>query len=267
MAEERSIEQCLHVLGLEPGATLADVKEAHRFLVQTFHEDKYPAGSTMRDKAREKMVAINDAYDKLKKFFAEHPDGIPEGGWQKQGSQGTTSTDGGDMDWQAWQNQQTSGADSEVKQWQEQEKARRESLKTEEAKTQRKGIANFSLIGAWLVLAVMWMGHGCTGSEHQYSDGSTLNYMREAFEYKRKMGTATQADADRLREATDQWNKDADKNNGSMIFLYVMLAGLIYVTVFKRPNNYIKTWIDTGKFEATYADKKDTDKPKPEVKA
>jgi preprotein translocase subunit Sec63 len=39
--EQKTTEQHFRNLGLEPGASMAEVKEAYRFLVQTFHEDKY----------------------------------------------------------------------------------------------------------------------------------------------------------------------------------------------------------------------------------
>ena len=59
--QAQPIERYFTVLGLEAGASLADVKEAYRFLVQTFHEDKYPADSPYKARAHEKMVELNDA--------------------------------------------------------------------------------------------------------------------------------------------------------------------------------------------------------------
>src|SRR5882724_5266160 len=73
--DTKPIESCFGTLGLEPGATFAEVKEAYRFLVQTFHEDKYPAHSPYKEKAHLKMVELNDAYEKLKKFFQDNPSG------------------------------------------------------------------------------------------------------------------------------------------------------------------------------------------------
>src|ERR1700734_914963 len=101
--EQKSIEQHFRNLGLEPGASLAEVKEAYRFLVQTFHEDKYPADHPYRDRARNKMVKLNDSYDQLKTFFHENPTGEPPGGWSsKDAAQDEYRSDGDTMDWKSW---------------------------------------------------------------------------------------------------------------------------------------------------------------------
>jgi hypothetical protein len=244
MEEIKSIEKCFQVLDLKVTASFAEVKEAHRFLVQAFHEDKYPVDSPLRVKAMEKMIEINDAYHKLKNFFAENPDG-----WKvvADGSEG--GGDGDDeMDWQSWQRKQENKADDAVKEWQEEEQIRRIKIKLEEERTQRKTLVNFGMLGAWLVVGVMWMGHGCTGAEHQYSDGSRLGYFRDALNYKESMGTATSADYEHLQAAKNEWNGDAEKNNGSMIVLYSMLAGLGYLSVFPKPRRCLANWIENATF-------------------
>jgi hypothetical protein len=246
MEEPKSIEKCFLVLDLKVTASFAEVKEAHRFLVQAFHEDKYPVDSPLRVKAMEKMIEINDAYHKLKNFFAENPDG-----W-KVGFDGSETAEDADeeMDWQSWQRKQESRADDAVKEWQEEEKVRRVKIKLEEERTQRKSLVNFGMLGAWLVLGVMWMNHGCTGVEHQYSDGSSVNYFGEARNYQASMGTASSADYERLQAAKNKWNRDAEKNNGSIIVLYVMLGGLGYLSVFPKPRRCLANWIEN----ATFAD-------------
>lgn len=158
MEENKTIEKCFRVLDLQVTASLTEVKEAHRFLVQTFHEDKYPVDSPMRVKAMEKMIEINDAYHKLKIFFEENPDG-----WKVAGGDSEDTDE--EMDWQSWQRNQENRADDAVKEWQEEEQIRRIKIKLEEERTQPKNVVNFGMIGAWIVLGVMWMGHGCTGVE------------------------------------------------------------------------------------------------------
>ena len=50
------------VLGLEPGATSAEVKKAYHKLSRQHHPDKNPQDP---EGAAEKMTAINNAYEKL----------------------------------------------------------------------------------------------------------------------------------------------------------------------------------------------------------
>ena len=97
----------------------------------------------------------------------------------------------------------------------------------------------------------MWVGHGCSGTAHKIGDGTSVDYMASALRYKQKMGTATQHDVDRLNAEKQKWNDDADENNRSMVFLYLYLGGMIYLTIAQRPKNYILDWIETGKFKRT----------------
>ncbi len=257
MEEIKTTAKCFRVLDLPITASLAEVKEAHRFLVQTFHEDKYPVDSPMRVKAMEKMIEINDAYHKLKIFFEENPDGYKVGATTS--GAGAVADDDDEMDWQTWQTRQESRADDAVKEWQEEEQIRRIKIKLEEERTQRKSLVNFGMIGAWLVVGVMWMGHGCTGVEHRYTDGSKIDYFRDALNYKISMGTATSSDYERLLGAKNQWNNDAEKNNGSMLLLYLMAAGLGYVSVFPKPRRCIANWIETASFADPEANVKDVE--------
>ncbi|RTL42428.1 MAG: J domain-containing protein [Candidatus Melainabacteria bacterium] len=259
MAEKKSIEKCFQILGLELSASLDDVKSAHRFLVQTFHEDKYPADSPMRAKAKEKMIELNDAYERLKNFFEENPEGYKRKSAGRDGLNGVgdrhrdrygdeeAGADGGEeMDWQAWQSQQETRAAGAIEEWQAEEQERRAAVKLDEERTQRKHCVNFGMIGAWLVLGLMWIGHYGTGVEHRYTDMSRVEYFKDALAYKIQMGTATTGDVERLNQSKDRWNVDAEKNNGSMVVLVTMLLGMSYVSLFPKPKRLIANWIETG---------------------
>lgn len=52
-------------LGLEPGATPAEVKQAYRDMANIWHPDRFAHDPRLQDKAQEKMKAINDAYNRL----------------------------------------------------------------------------------------------------------------------------------------------------------------------------------------------------------
>lgn len=159
--DTKPIEASFRVLGLEPGATLAEVKEAYRFFVQTFHEDKYPAHSPYKEKAHQKMIEINDAYEKLKTFFQENPSGQPAGGWDTDPGKQTDFRSGndGEMDWQSWQKNQEDSWNSELKQWYEGDLARRTQAKQEEEKTRRQTIVNTTRIGLVIAFAYLVLGH------------------------------------------------------------------------------------------------------------
>lgn len=256
MSDNKSIEKCFQILDLELTATFADVKEAHRFLVQTFHEDKYPRDSAMKTRAREKMIELNAAYEQLKKFFEEHPEGyanegVSEGGVAGDGAGGGAADgyDCGDepeMDWRTWQSRQTASADCAIKQWQQEEGQRLAKVKVEDEKTRRKHLVNFGIAAAWLVLLMMGTGHDATAFMHKYYDGVHVNDAGETFKYKCSMGTATRNDLNVLNQCKEQWNSDVDECGRSFLVIITMLAGLSYVTFFPKPRLHIANWIETG---------------------
>jgi hypothetical protein len=64
---EKSIRELCGVLGLAPGASAQEVKQAYRDLVQFWHPDKHAEKSArLRQLAEDKMKEINEAYETLK---------------------------------------------------------------------------------------------------------------------------------------------------------------------------------------------------------
>jgi hypothetical protein len=53
------------ILGLEPGATPAALKSAHRDLAQVWHPDRFTSNPRLQKFAQEKLREINDAYARL----------------------------------------------------------------------------------------------------------------------------------------------------------------------------------------------------------
>lgn len=56
------------LLGLQPGATLDDVKTAYRDLAQVWHPDRFPENDRLRVKAMHNQQLINEAYTVLQKY-------------------------------------------------------------------------------------------------------------------------------------------------------------------------------------------------------
>jgi DnaJ like chaperone protein len=71
-AEEVSEDKYYAILGLAPGAGFADIKAAYRKLSMQYHPDKVGhLGEEFKKVAEEKMKEINNAYEFLKRKFAE----------------------------------------------------------------------------------------------------------------------------------------------------------------------------------------------------
>jgi DnaJ like chaperone protein len=65
----RSESQYYEILGLEPGATPEQIKNAYRKLSMQYHPDKVAyLGEEFRRVAEEKMKELNEAYQHLKKM-------------------------------------------------------------------------------------------------------------------------------------------------------------------------------------------------------
>jgi len=60
------MSECYRVLEVAPGASLEEVREAWRDLVQVWHPDRFRANSRLHQKAEERLKRINLAYETLK---------------------------------------------------------------------------------------------------------------------------------------------------------------------------------------------------------
>ena len=58
--------ECYNLLGLNPGASLEELKEAHRDLAKVWHPDRFVHDPHLQEKAQEKLKKINEAYDQLR---------------------------------------------------------------------------------------------------------------------------------------------------------------------------------------------------------
>jgi hypothetical protein len=65
--------EALDVLGLKPGATPVERKEAYRDLVKVWHPDRFGSDLRLRQKAEEKLQQINDAYRVLESSTGAEP--------------------------------------------------------------------------------------------------------------------------------------------------------------------------------------------------
>ncbi|MCS1407836.1 MAG: Secretory immunoglobulin A-binding protein EsiB [Verrucomicrobia subdivision 3 bacterium] len=63
------IQRAYQTLGLEPGATLPQVKEAWRDLIQVWHPDRFPNNPNLQRKAQEQTKDLNEARDALKRYL------------------------------------------------------------------------------------------------------------------------------------------------------------------------------------------------------
>src|SRR2546430_16104529 len=59
------LARCYRVLGLEPRASLEEVKSAYRDLVTVWHPDRFGHNERLRSKAEQQLKEINLAYDYL----------------------------------------------------------------------------------------------------------------------------------------------------------------------------------------------------------
>lgn len=63
------INKCFEILGLKPGASLEEVKEAYGDLVKVWHPDRFSHDPKLQAKAQEKLREINEAYQKVQDFL------------------------------------------------------------------------------------------------------------------------------------------------------------------------------------------------------
>ncbi|WP_243146821.1 J domain-containing protein [Scytonema sp. UIC 10036] len=60
--EKEKIQSAYTILGLQPGASQSEVKQAYRTLVKKWHPDLFMNNPQQQKQAQEKMRLINEAY-------------------------------------------------------------------------------------------------------------------------------------------------------------------------------------------------------------
>jgi hypothetical protein len=80
------LEDCYRLLELDPGASDAEVKLAHRDLTKVWHPDRFGHDASLRQKAEERLKAVNEAYETIR--------ASRESGWS--GTPRPTPGEGGD---------------------------------------------------------------------------------------------------------------------------------------------------------------------------
>lgn len=79
------LDRYYKILGLEPGASPEEVKQAYRDLCRVWHPDRFPNDPRLQQKAQEKQKEINEAYEHLKSFRPGPGSRTPPGESQSQG--------------------------------------------------------------------------------------------------------------------------------------------------------------------------------------
>lgn len=64
--DDNDILKYYEILGLKPGATEVQIKQAYRKLAKVWHPDRFPNDPSLQEMAQEKLKEINLAYDYLK---------------------------------------------------------------------------------------------------------------------------------------------------------------------------------------------------------
>ncbi|GAB1543796.1 hypothetical protein NUACC21_64720 [Scytonema sp. NUACC21] len=75
MSARINIDEAYSVLGLKPGASQAEVKQAYRKLVKIWHPDRF-VSLQQKQEAEDKLKLINEAYNTLKSYqpiYQEQP--------------------------------------------------------------------------------------------------------------------------------------------------------------------------------------------------
>lgn len=247
------------MLGLEPGVSSAQVKEAYKHCLQAYHPDKFEAGSSSQKWASERLILVKDAYEKLQEFFKENPSGEPPGGWPGAAKQNSGPSDS--TDWQTWEQEQSGSFAEEVKAW-EQRQQEREVLKQDEhGKVRRSKTLAGIKYGLVSVLVCLWIGK-CTNNQWENAKRAL-----EAADWKARVeyqiqtgGTASGAYAvdprilaqqgnDEAKALTDRWTQEDNERNMGLFFLWVLTAAGAWLWFAPRPKAVFSNWVETGKFD------------------
>jgi hypothetical protein len=78
VAKTSKIDKYYQILGLNSEASEEEIKQAYRDLVNVWHPDRFPHSQRLREKAHERLIEINVAYENLKSCSAGNSRDIPK---------------------------------------------------------------------------------------------------------------------------------------------------------------------------------------------
>lgn len=64
-----TIQRCFEILELQQGATLDDVRQAYKDIVNVWHPDRFSANPRLKQKAEQKLKEVNVAYETVVNAF------------------------------------------------------------------------------------------------------------------------------------------------------------------------------------------------------
>ena len=67
------IKRCFEILELAPDASIDEVKQAYKDLVNIWHPDRFPTNPRLKQKAEKKLKEVNQAYETLKSLLPSKP--------------------------------------------------------------------------------------------------------------------------------------------------------------------------------------------------
>ena len=76
------LDDCYRLLELDPGASDVEVKRAHRDLTKVWHPDRFGHDASLRQKAEERLKAINEAYETIRASREGPDDDGDDGAWR-----------------------------------------------------------------------------------------------------------------------------------------------------------------------------------------
>jgi hypothetical protein len=68
------LQQCFEILELNPGASMDEVQQAYKDLVNIWHPDRFATNPRLKRKAETKLKEINQAYAMVNSFLSSGPD-------------------------------------------------------------------------------------------------------------------------------------------------------------------------------------------------
>lgn len=252
-------EAHLNLLGLAPGVTLEQVKEAYKNSLQVFHPDKQPQGSPSQKWATERLLVIKDAYEKLQEFFKQYPSGEPDGGWTGQKSEGSQ---GDSLDWQQWEAEQKGTFAEEVAAWEARQTERETTKLDEHGKCRRGKALVFTKYAVAAILACLWLGK-CTNNQWENaSRAQEAADWKARWEYQlQTQGTASgpyaidprvlegqaKEEAERLKQ---KWTQEDFERNSGLVLLWILTGGGAWLAFAARPKAVFGNWVETGNLDS-----------------
>ena len=241
-AENKSADPALKYyfeeLGLPLTASQNEIKAAYKYFSEEQSPQKYVAGSAEQKKAEERQVELKFAYEKLIKYFEEHP-GVNI-------SQEESFRFGGNA--AKWKENQAKLWTKELQEFRAQESEVWKDIQSKRKQSRKQAFLKRTRVGLTTICLLAFSGESWHSSWNKnFRNIQTMTLLEQVvpdLRYSRNLQETHDKLISKAHDLKNEWTKDEEDSRWAVVWTWILAVGVALWWLPKEAWNEIKREID-----------------------